>query len=102
MLVATETCRMDQLCTSLPAGIKGAAHTMRDIWEQMGMEKEYGFLFVYAENKFNVINHTSMLWTLRHLRISGTHFIFNCYRHRPPWWSGVLTVCHFPCIRRRA
>ena len=43
-------------------------------------------MLVDGKNVFNKIDRVRMLWTARHLWLSGTCFVFNCYRH----WSSLV------------
>ena len=54
-------CGKDQLCAGLEAGIDGAAHAMRQLWEENEGDDEWGFLLVDARNAFNEINRTAAL-----------------------------------------
>jgi hypothetical protein len=87
---AKEACGVDQLCSGLEAGIEGAIHAMRLLWQSHSAEEEWGFLLVDARNAFNEGNRMVMLWTVRHKWPSGARFTFNCYRH----WSAL--VVRFP------
>ena len=57
------------------------------MWEVMDKEEQVGFTLVDAQNAFNEINRTSILWTVRHLWPSGSTFAFNCYKHH-----SILTI----------
>ena len=76
---ATMACQDDQLCARLKAGIDGAIHKVRALWDEKSSTKEWGFLLVDAKNTFNKINQVGMLLTVRHLRPSGYRFVFDCY-----------------------
>ena len=83
---AKEACGSDQLCAGLEAGIEGAVHAVRAMWNGTEENEEWGFLLVDAANAFNAGNRTAILWTVRHLWPSGARFAFNCYRH----WSQLM------------
>ena len=60
-------CKDDQLYAALKAGINGAVHWVQAILEENPTTKDWVFLPVDAENAFNEINRTVMLWTVCHL-----------------------------------
>ena len=72
---------MTQLAGGLEAGIEGAIHVMRVLWEEHKKEEDWGFLLIEACNAFNEENRTSMLWAVRHEWPSGAQFTFNCCHH---------------------
>ena len=78
---AKEACGNTQLCAGLEAGIEGAVHAARSLWEENEEEEEWGFLLVDAANAFNACNRIAAMWTVRHLWPSGARFSYNCYRH---------------------
>ena len=67
----------------MEAGIEGAIHVMRVLWEEHTQEEDWGFLLIDARNAFNEENRAAMLWAVRHGRSSGAQFSLNCYLHRP-------------------
>ena len=77
VLEATMVCQDDQLCARLKAGIYGAIHGAQALWDGKSSTKELDFLLVDANNTFNETNRVGMLWTVRHLWLSGDHFFFN-------------------------
>ena len=83
---AKAACGTTQLAGGLEAGIEGAIHVMRVLFEEHQEEEDCGFLLVDARNAFNEENRTSMLWDFRNECRSGAQFIFNCYRH----WSTLV------------
>ena len=83
---AKEACGSAQLCAGLEAGIEGAVHAVRAMWNGAADNEEWGFLLVDAANAFNAGNRTAILWTVRHRWPSGARFSFNCYRH----WSQLM------------
>ena len=74
---AKTACGMTQLAGGLEAGILGAIHTMRVLWEDHQKEEDWGFLLVDAYNVFNEENWTAMLCAVRHEWPSGALFTFN-------------------------
>ena len=85
---ATLKCGSDQLAGGLEAGIEGAIHALREMWDTMaGGVDGWGVLLVDARNAFNEINRKVMLWVARHYWPGGARFSFNCYRH---WAQLVL------------
>eukprot|EP00978_Attheya_sp_CCMP212_P038067 scaffold185247_cov31-Attheya_sp.AAC.1 len=68
---ANAVCGDNQLCVGLEAGVEGAIHAMRLIYEEHKMEEDWGFLLVDARNAFNKCSHIAMLWTVRHTWPSG-------------------------------
>ena len=77
---AKAACRTNQLAGGVEAGIEGAIHAMRVLWEEHSQEEDWGFLLIDARNAFNEENRTAMLWAVRHEWSSGAQFTFNCYR----------------------
>ena len=63
---AKAACGMTQLAGGLEAGIKGAIHAMRVLWEEHKTEEDWGFLLIDAHNAFNEENRTAMLWDVQH------------------------------------
>ena len=86
---AKAVCGTTQLVGGVEAGIEGAIHVMRVLWEEHQTEEDWGFLLIDARNAFNEENRTSMLWAVRHEWPGGAQFTFNCYRH----WA-TLVVRH--------
>ena len=74
-------CQDDHPCAGLKAGIEGAIHRVQAIWNEKLTTEELIFLLVYAKNVFNEINRFGMIWAVRHLWLSGAHFVFSYYRH---------------------
>jgi hypothetical protein len=68
---AKEKCGFNQLCPGLESSIEGGIHAVSELWTQCKAEEEWVFLLVDAANVFNEINHTGMLWTIRHEWPSG-------------------------------
>ena len=77
---AKAACGTTQLAGVLEAGIEGAIHTMRVLWDEHKKEEDWGFLLIDTRNAFNEENRTAMLWVIRHEWPSGEKFTFNCYR----------------------
>ena len=78
---AKVACGTTQLAGGVEAGIEGAIHAMRILWEEHQTEEDWGFLHIDARNAFNEDNLTAMLWAVWHKWPSGAQFTFNCYRH---------------------
>ena len=70
-----------QLAGGLEAGIEGAIHVMRVLWEEHKKEEDWGFLIIDACNAFNEENRTAMLWAVRNEWPSGAQFTFNTYHN---------------------
>ena len=83
---AKDACGSAQLCAGLEAGIDGAVHAVRALWDEHEEDDDWGFLLVDARNAFNEGNRYCLLWTVRHRWTAGARFAFNCYRH----WSLLL------------
>ena len=62
---AKSSCGTSQLAGGLEAGIEGAIHAMRVLWEEHRKEEDWGFLLIYACIAFNEENRTAMLWAVR-------------------------------------
>ena len=52
-LEAKATCSTPQLVVGLEAGIEGAIHAMRVLWEEHKTEEDWGFLIIDMRNAFN-------------------------------------------------
>ena len=74
-------CGTTQLAGGLEAGIEGAIHAMRVLWDEHREEEDWGFLLIDVRNAFNEENQTAMLWDVQHEWPRGAQFTFNCYRH---------------------
>ena len=68
---AKAACGTEQLAGGLEAGIEGAIHSMRLLWEQHSQEEEWGFLLIDTRNAFNEENRTIMIWDVQHACPSG-------------------------------
>ena len=62
MPAATKAAGIDQLCVGLKAGVEGAIHATRTIWEKLSSEPDFVVLSIDAENAFNM-DRTVMQWT---------------------------------------
>ena len=78
---AKAACGTTQIAGGVEAGIEGATHAMRVLWEERAQEEDWVFILIDAHNAFNEDNWTAMLWAVRHKWPSGAQFKFNCYRH---------------------
>ena len=78
-LEAKAACGTNQLVGGLEAGIEGAIHAMRVLWEEHSQEEDWEFLLIDARNAFNEDNQTVMLWAVRHKWPGVAQFTFNCY-----------------------
>ena len=98
---AKAACGTTQLAGRLEAGIEGAIHAMRVLWEEHKTEEDWGFLLIDVCNTCNEENRTAMLWAVRNQWPSGAQFMFNCYRH----WATLVVrdtgdgSCHFLHIK---
>ena len=68
---AKADCRTTQLKGGVEAGIEGAIHAMRVLWEEHKQEEDWGFLLIDARNTFNEENRTAMQWDVLHGFPSG-------------------------------
>ena len=68
---AKAACGTTQLVGGLEAGIEGAIHAMRVLFEEHREEEDWGFLLIDARNVFNEENRTAMLWAVWHECPSG-------------------------------
>ena len=79
---ATRACKTDQLCGGLEAGMEGAMHHMRSLWDtHENDENDWGVLLIDARNAFNEGNRKMMACIVRHEWPSGSRFLFNMHRH---------------------
>ena len=53
---AKAACGTTQLAGGVEAGIKGAIHAMRVLWEEQKQEEDWGFLLIDVRNVFNEEN----------------------------------------------
>ena len=81
---AEAACGVSQLCAGLKCGAEGAIHMASDLFEAGG--DSHGMLVMDAENAFNSINRTALLWNIRILWPRASRFIFNTYRG----WSPLI------------
>ena len=77
---AKAACGTIQLEGGVEAGIEGAIHAMRVLWEEHTQEEYWVFLLIDAWNEFNEESRTAILWAVLHEWPSGAQFTFNCYR----------------------
>ena len=54
--VAKAACGTTQLAGGLKAGIEGAIHAVRVLWEEHKMEKDWVFILIDVRNAFNEEN----------------------------------------------
>jgi hypothetical protein len=74
-----EVCNAEQLCTGVQAGIEGAIHAMRDLFDQNANDG-WGMLLVDASNAFNSINRATALMNARVQWPRCSRYLFNTYR----------------------
>ena len=74
----------------MKAGIEDVIHAMCLLWVQHSQEEYWGFLLIYARNKFNGDNWTAMIWSVRNEWTSVAQFTFNCYFHWATLVPGVV------------
>ena len=58
-----EVCGVEQLCSGWKAGIEGAVHGMRELFELKSSEG-VGMLLVDAKNAFNSVSREAALWNV--------------------------------------
>ena len=85
---AEAVCGVSQLCAGLRCGAEGAIHVAGDLFEAGG--DSHGMLVMDAENAFNSINRTALLWNIRILWPHASRFVFNTYRG----WSPLIIKGH--------
>ena len=59
-----ELCEVSQLCSGLEAGMEGAVHAIRELFED-NRGSSWGLLLVDAQNAFNSLNRAAALWNVR-------------------------------------
>jgi hypothetical protein len=74
-----EVCNAEQLCTGVQAGIEGAIHAMRDLYDT-NVNNGWGMLLVDASNAFNSINRKTALMNARIQWPRCSRFLFNTYK----------------------
>ena len=74
---AKAACGTTHLAGGVQAGIEGAIHAIRVLWEEHAQEEKLGFLLIDTRNGFNEENWTAILWAVRHEWPSGAQFTFN-------------------------
>ena len=72
-------CNSDQLSSGIKAGIEGAIHSTRELFNNK-CDEGFGLLLNDAENAFNTISRAAALWNARVLWCRCSHFLFNSYR----------------------
>ena len=56
-----ELCGVHQLCSGLQAGVEGAIHAMRELYQE-NRGTGWGSSIVDAKNAFNSLNRAAALW----------------------------------------
>jgi hypothetical protein len=74
-----DVCGISQLCGGVRAGIEGAIHAIRDLFDEH-VHDGWGVLLVDASNAFNVVNRQAVLWNSRVLWPRCSRFLFNSYQ----------------------
>ena len=69
-------CNSDQLSSGIKAGIEGAIHSIRELFNNK-CDEGFGLLFNDAENAFNTISRAAALWNARVLWCRCSCFFFN-------------------------
>ena len=55
-----EVCGTDQLCSGLQAGMEGAIHAVKELFD-VNRDADWGLLLVDAKNAFNSLNRAAAL-----------------------------------------
>ena len=59
-----ELCGVNQLFLGLEAGIEGAVHVIRELFDD-NRGSSWGLLLIDAKNVFNSLNRAAALWNVR-------------------------------------
>ena len=73
------SCNSDQLCSGIKAGIEGAIHSIRQLFEDK-CDSGFGLFLSDADNAFNSISRSVALWNARVLWVRCSRFLYNSYR----------------------
>ena len=74
-----EVCGTDQLCSGLQAGMEGAIHAVKELFD-VNCDAGWGLLLVDAKDAFNSLNRVAALWNARVLWPICSRFLFAALR----------------------
>ena len=66
-----DVCGVAQLCSGLRAGMEGAIHAVRELFD-LHSDDGWGVLLVDTRNAFNSVNRVAALWNARVLAFFST------------------------------
>ena len=73
------SCNADQLCSGIKAGIEGAVHSIRELFDA-NCDNGFCLFLSDADNAFNSINRPAALWNARILWVRCSRFLLNSNR----------------------